>query len=373
MGDLFRREAAATPAPFTGERLTGAIGGQVEIEHYHRYLFARHFCADRDVLDVASGEGYGSAQLAQVAKSVVGVEYDSGTAAAAQAQFRRDNLRYVQGDARALPLPDACVDVVVSFETIEHFDRQAAFVAEIRRVLRPGGLVVISTPDRDVYSGPNSPPNGFHVRELTGEEFRALLADAFPHLAMLRQRPLIGSALLADAGSDAPPVVFDRRGATHFEACQGLPRAPYLVAVGSDAPLPPLPPSLFIERSNLDDDGGKSAELLRQVRLRDTVVEETRAALADTQAALAATQAREADARAALDEAHAALRAQAAAIEAMERARTEADARCRTSVEARAMAEAHVASALRELDQVRGSARTFLRGYLPRLKRHLLG
>ena len=177
------------------------------------------------MLDVASGEGYGSAQLAQVAKSVVGVEYDSGTAAAAQAQFRRDNLRYVQGDARALPLPDACVDVVVSFETIEHFDRQAAFVAEIRRVLRPGGLVVISTPDRDVYSGPNSPPNGFHVRELTGEEFRALLADAFPHLAMLRQRPLIGSALLADAGSDAPPVVFDRRGATHFEACQGLPRA----------------------------------------------------------------------------------------------------------------------------------------------------
>ncbi|MBN8871662.1 MAG: class I SAM-dependent methyltransferase [Rhodospirillales bacterium] len=373
MGDLFRREAAATPAPFTGERLTGAIGGQVEIEHYHRYLFARAFCAGRDVLDVASGEGYGSAQLSQVARSVVGIEYDPATVAAAQRQFARDGLRYAQGDARALPLPDACVDVVVSFETIEHFDRQEAFVAEIRRVLRPGGLVICSTPDRDVYSGPNTPPNGFHVRELTGEEFRALLAAAFPHIAMLRQRPLVGSALLADAGTPAPPLVFDRRGESHFEACQGLPRAPYLVAVASDAPLPPLPSSLYIERSNLDDDGGRTADLLRRVTLTETVVRETREVLADTQAALAATQAREAEAREALDQAHAALRAQAAALESMERTRAEAEAVCRASVAARTAAEGHTTSALRELEQVRGSARTFLRAYLPRLRRHLFG
>ena len=82
---MFRREAAATPAPFTGERLTGAAGGQVEVEHYHRYLFARALVGGRDVLDVASGEGYGAAQLAQVARSVIGVEFDATAVAGAAA------------------------------------------------------------------------------------------------------------------------------------------------------------------------------------------------------------------------------------------------------------------------------------------------
>src|SRR5258708_5571990 len=80
MQETFPREAAANPEPFTGERLTASIHGQVEIEHYHRYLFARGFCRDRDVLDVASGEGYGAAQLAQVAAQVVGVEYSGSPA-----------------------------------------------------------------------------------------------------------------------------------------------------------------------------------------------------------------------------------------------------------------------------------------------------
>ena len=88
MGEIFRRETAEHPEPFTGERLTTAIGGQVQIEHYHRYLFARTFAQSLDVLDVASGEGYGSALLAQVARSVVGVEYSGPTARNAGNNFR---------------------------------------------------------------------------------------------------------------------------------------------------------------------------------------------------------------------------------------------------------------------------------------------
>ena len=72
MGELIRREAAATPLDFSGERLTAATSGQVEIEHYHRYFLAREFCRGKDVLDVAAGEGYGTALLAQVARSAVG-------------------------------------------------------------------------------------------------------------------------------------------------------------------------------------------------------------------------------------------------------------------------------------------------------------
>jgi len=222
MGEIFRRETADNPEPFTGERLTGAVIGQIQIEHYHRYLFARAFARGRDVLDVASGEGYGAALLAQVARSVVGVEYSTATVAAACGNFRRDNLRFVQGDARALPLADGCVDLVVSFETIEHFDRQDDFLREVRRVLRPDGWFIVSTPDRDVYSPMGSVANPYHVQELTQPEFTALLRGSFRHVAVVRQRPISGSALLADSGSAVPPLVFDRRGATHFEACDGL-------------------------------------------------------------------------------------------------------------------------------------------------------
>ena len=129
MGEIFRRETAEHPEPFTGERLTTAIGGQIEIEHYHRYLFARALVPGLDVLDVASGEGYGSALLAQVARSVVGVEYSGPTVQGAVGNFVRANLRYLRADARALPLADACVDAVVSFGTIEHFGRQGRFPA----------------------------------------------------------------------------------------------------------------------------------------------------------------------------------------------------------------------------------------------------
>ena len=121
MGEIFRRETAKNPEPFTGERLTTAIGGQVQIEHYHRYLFARALARGVDVLDVASGEGYGSALLAQIARSVVGVEYSAPTVRSAGANFPRENLHFLQGDARSLPLADDCVDLAVSFETIEHF------------------------------------------------------------------------------------------------------------------------------------------------------------------------------------------------------------------------------------------------------------
>jgi ubiquinone/menaquinone biosynthesis C-methylase UbiE len=124
----------------------------VQIEHFHRYLFARSLVSGPDVLDVASGEGYGSALLAQVARSVVGVECSGPTVHGAVGNFVQSNLWYLRAAARALPLADACVDAVVSFETIEYFDRQDDFLREVRRVLRPDGRFIVSTPDRDVYS-----------------------------------------------------------------------------------------------------------------------------------------------------------------------------------------------------------------------------
>jgi O-antigen biosynthesis protein len=291
MGTIFRRELAVDPEPFTGERLTSNIDGQVQVEHYHRYLFARSLCDGRDVLDVASGEGYGAAQIAQVARSVIGVEYSAATVQRAASNFRRENLSFTQGDARSLPLPDAAFDVVTSFETIEHFDRQDDFVRGVKRVLRPDGVFLVSTPDRDLYSQPNSAPNSFHVRELSRDEFVGLLRQHFRHVQVLLQRSFLGSVLTAEPPASLSPQIFERRGATHFEACDSLPRAPFIIAVASDAPLPPLHHSLYLDRDDFDGMAPSSTALTAECAALHAALDEAHAALDRIHAA--ATQAHE--------------------------------------------------------------------------------
>src|SRR5512143_200188 len=105
--------------PFTGERFLPAVTGEIAHEHWHRYAFARRFVAGRRVLDVACGEGYGSALLADVAADVIGVDVSPDAVAHARATYGgRRGLRFEAASATALPLPDGAVDAVVSFETL---------------------------------------------------------------------------------------------------------------------------------------------------------------------------------------------------------------------------------------------------------------
>lgn len=244
---MFRLTQPREPLAFTGERLTGG-GGGVEIEHLHRYCLARDLCVDRDVLDVASGEGYGTALLANVARSVVGVELDADAVAHACAVYAGDNLRFEQGNALALPLPDSSVDVVVSLETLEHVDDQERFLSEIIRVLRPDGFAVISTPDRLVHSGYGMPANPYHVLELTAAEFRRTLDRHFGNVRILGQKALTGSVIVA------PDQVrtYERRDALTIEASEGLARAPYLLAIAGRSDLPASPDTVFADHRSLD-------------------------------------------------------------------------------------------------------------------------
>lgn len=254
MGEIFHRAAPASALAWTGERLTTETTGQVEIEHLHRYFFARSLCRGLDVLDVASGEGYGAALLAQVARSVVGVEVAEDTVEHARAAYDAPGLTFLHGDARRIPCPDHSFDAVVSFETLEHFYEHDEFMAEVRRVLRPDGLLIVSSPERDVYSPAGYPPNPYHVHELTHAEFGTLLRANFGHVSMYAQRPLLGSALVAEevpAGA-APLLTFEKRDAGRFEASVGLPRPIYLVAVASDQPFVPRIGSLYIETSGVE-------------------------------------------------------------------------------------------------------------------------
>ena len=237
---------------FTGERMTSAIDGQIEFEHFHRYCLARDFCDGLDVLDVASGEGYGSAILSGVARSVVGVDIDAISVAHAEASYRGQNLHFLQGGALNLPLDDASVDVVVSFETLEHVREHARFVAEVRRVMRPDGLFIVSTPDRTVYSARGEHFNSFHLLELAESEFASFLRSNFVNATLLRQRAILGSVIAAPEGG-GPWRSYERRAPEYIEASSGLTRAPYLIGLASDAPLPPVRSSAYVDRRSADE------------------------------------------------------------------------------------------------------------------------
>jgi 2-polyprenyl-3-methyl-5-hydroxy-6-metoxy-1,4-benzoquinol methylase len=251
LGEIIPRPQPQQALEFNGERFTSAFGGQTAIEHWHRYLLARELVRERDVLDIACGEGYGSALLAQTARSVVGVDLSATTVAHAQSSYAGPNLRYLEGNALQIPLAEASVDMVVSFETLEHFREHHGFMQEIKRVLRPCGTLLISTPDRDNYSPSATPPNEYHQLELTTEEFLRLLRQYFSSVTAQGQRVLLGSALLSDGASSQPPLCFERRGDAHFETSSGLARAKYRLAIASNGEPPTLPDSVFVDSDQL--------------------------------------------------------------------------------------------------------------------------
>jgi len=255
VGAIFKKEVPDSRLPYTGERLSAGHQTQTEIEHYHRYYFARHYCCNKDVLDIASGEGYGSAILSQVASSVIGVDISEEAVAHAQTAHVHPNLKFLKGDTCHIPVADNSIDIVVSFETLEHFGEHHEFMKEVKRILRPDGRLIISTPDRDIYSPVGTEANPYHVLELTKQEFIDISKHYFQHIRMVNQRTLVGSALIVDDNKvfERDSIVFEHRGDTHVEVSQGLPRAPYLICIASDTDIPIISNSLLIDSYNVAD------------------------------------------------------------------------------------------------------------------------
>ncbi len=257
MGEIFKARKPAQQLRSTGERLTFNSRGQAVLEHVHRYFFARELCRGRDVLDVASREGFGAAYLAQTARSVVGVDISAEAVAHSNANYAGDNLRFQLGDATRLEFPDSSFDVVVSFETIERLNDRKAFIKEIRRVLRPDALAIVSTPNRDIYSPANGPVNPFPVREFTRSEFVDTLRAEFSSITLYGQRPMTGIALIEDRDDEedkAPPrfTTFEQRDDDHFEISQGLARPLYFLAVASTGQETPRFNSVYVETADVD-------------------------------------------------------------------------------------------------------------------------
>ena len=186
--------------PFTGERFIPGTPGEIWYEHWHRYHFAASIVAGLEALDVACGEGYGAALLASRAAHVVGADISPEAIAHARRSYAGiSNLEFREADCAALPFADASFDAVVTFETIEHIAPQAAFLSEIRRVLRPEGLLILSCPNRVEYTDKRGAINEFHVRELYRDELSALIEARFAHIEWFGQRPSFYSVIWPEA------------------------------------------------------------------------------------------------------------------------------------------------------------------------------
>lgn len=188
---------------FTGERFTPECEREIWYEHVHRYAFALQFCRERKVLDAACGEGYGSAMLAGVADRVTGVDVSTEAIEHARRRYAEaGNLAFEAANCTVLPFEVDSFDVVVSFETLEHLQDQAEMLAEFRRVLRPDGLLILSSPDRAEYSDRQGFDNPFHVRELYRQELEDLISASFPAWRILGQKLMFHSAVFDEEGAD---------------------------------------------------------------------------------------------------------------------------------------------------------------------------
>lgn len=262
----------------TGERFLPEMQGTIALEHLHRYAMAKDFAAGKVVLDIACGEGYGSAVLAGAAACVYGVDISPDAIAHAKAKYQRPNVEFLTGRCADIPLADGAVDLVVSFETIEHHTEHKEMFAEIKRVLRPGGLMIMSSPDKLEYTERANHANAYHVKELYAEEFQQLVERYFTHVAILGQRVLYASAILP-SGRPGESIHYHREPGAGIQSAHGLVRPCYQVAVASDAAMPSLAGSLFEEIGESDPEIGLLRHQLDHARQRIAGLEDEVAGL----------------------------------------------------------------------------------------------
>lgn len=223
---------------YDGERFVPGADPDSEALHFHRYLALLDVVQGRDVLDIASGEGFGAWFMHHAAQSVTGVDVSAEAVHHSQERYGNERLRFLQGDCSAIPIEDQSVDVVVSLETIEHILDHQGFLSEVRRVLRPNGVFIVSTPDKEGYGASLDQANPFHAKELTQQEFCDLIGANFSNFAIYDQGLKLVSVLWPKEETelaDQPWIDFTGPELVHSKT---VTNPVIQIAVASDGELP---------------------------------------------------------------------------------------------------------------------------------------
>ena len=226
--------SAEIPERFVPDEMRGQL---VAAEHLARYTWACGFCRGKRVLDAGCGSGYGSAMLAQEAREVIAIDRSDAALELTRAAVPSSVICEV-GDVTELRFEDDSFDVVVCFEVIEHVEQQDRVLDEFARVLRPGGRLIVSSPNRSRYV----PGNPHHVHELTRDELQSMLDSRFPASRIYSQHVMLASAVTRDPGDAFVGVHTVRSAAPRSED------ELYLLAVAGDAMPTDPPPQVVLGR-----------------------------------------------------------------------------------------------------------------------------
>ncbi len=229
---------------WTGERLETFVVNESMIEHLHRYAIAMEYVNDKVVLDIACGEGYGSNLLSKNAREVTGIDMDSKTISHASKKYSNNNLKFIRGNIEDIPVADNSFDVVISFETLEHTNEHKKIFQEIKRVLKPGGLLIISTPEKKYYSELTGYQNPFHLKEVYEREFIDLVRNHFSYHYCFYQSSGLSSVAMLEGESKIN--IYEGT----YEAIQPVSSMEplYLIAIASDREIDKPASSIFLGR-----------------------------------------------------------------------------------------------------------------------------
>lgn len=230
---------------FTGERvIPGQVNDDLWAEHVARYAFAARFASGRRALDAGCGTGYGVDELAGSAAWVVGADIAREAIDYARMHAALANSSYLQASATALPFSPGAFDLITAFEVIEHLGSWRDLLSEARRVLAPGGLFLVSTPNRLYYADSRrlDGPNPYHVHEFEFEEFEAALREFFPHVAILFQNRV--EAFAFHGHTPRPDIEVRLDAATHEPA-----NAHFFLGVCANQALPQIKTFLYVPRA----------------------------------------------------------------------------------------------------------------------------
>jgi len=257
---------------FTGERvIPGQVNDDLWSEHIARYAFAQQFVQHKRVLDCGCGAGYGTAELAQTANHVTGIDLSTDAVDYARLNYARPNALYLTGSCLDLPFPDQSFDVLVAFEVIEHLPNARRFLDECARVLTAAGLLIVSTPNKSYYAETRaeSGPNPFHEHEFEADEFLAELTRLFPNTELLVQNRV--ESFVFSSGSPVTRARLDSPSTSH-------PNDHFFIALCAKSKLPETASFIYVPTA---------ANLLREreqhILLLDDQLRRTQTWLVETQ------------------------------------------------------------------------------------------